>query len=353
MERANRGLRARGAATRAAAPPPARAGQGFGAPKPAAGANQGGAPQNLDAGGGDAVGRAVRLAGGAAPVDATAAARGRVDFVKVADWGSGRMEDLGELRVAGGGAAAPTLRADAPLHEQAARRLQAAEASGALAVARPAGAPPLPPFERWAFAEAHYAQHLADLLAAHAALEAALARGAAAAGGRAPALAAALRALGPAGGLARGAAIAADLEALTPPGGAPPAAAPNAAALARSLAALAERAERGAAAGDAGELSAAGAALLAAAYALLLALLSSGMRFGAAATERLRLFERGAVATYSEFPPDVPQPLEALVAAVNAAGAALSEAEREAFLAEAPAAMRRASLLLEALARES
>jgi hypothetical protein len=42
-------------------------------------------------------------------------------------------------------------------------------------VARAKGAKPLPPFERWAFAEAHYLQYLCDMLSVHSALEQALA----------------------------------------------------------------------------------------------------------------------------------------------------------------------------------
>lgn len=42
-------------------------------------------------------------------------------------------------------------------------------------VAQPRGGKPLPPFKRWAFAEAHYRQYLSDLLSVHSALEAALA----------------------------------------------------------------------------------------------------------------------------------------------------------------------------------
>lgn len=41
-------------------------------------------------------------------------------------------------------------------------------------VAQPKGSKPLPPFQRWAFAEEHYLQFLCDLLSVHSALEAAL-----------------------------------------------------------------------------------------------------------------------------------------------------------------------------------
>jgi hypothetical protein len=53
--------------------------------------------------------------------------------------------------------------------------LLCAQRAGALQVARPKGAPPLPPFERWSFGEMRYAQWLVDQHTAHYALEAAIA----------------------------------------------------------------------------------------------------------------------------------------------------------------------------------
>ena len=46
---------------------------------------------------------------------------------------------------------------------------------GALAIAQPKGAPPLPPFERWSFAEMRYVQWLVDMHSVHYTLEAAVA----------------------------------------------------------------------------------------------------------------------------------------------------------------------------------
>ena len=46
---------------------------------------------------------------------------------------------------------------------------------GALQIAQPKGAPPLPPFERWSFKERRYIQWLADMHTAHYTLEAAMA----------------------------------------------------------------------------------------------------------------------------------------------------------------------------------
>ena len=50
-----------------------------------------------------------------------------------------------------------------------------AQRRGALAIAQPKGAPPLPPFERWSFAEMRYVQWLVDMHSVHYALEAAVA----------------------------------------------------------------------------------------------------------------------------------------------------------------------------------
>lgn len=285
-------------------------------------------------------------------MNADEASRGRVSYVRVKDWGSGKAEDVGELQVE---SASQTFSAEAPFYEQVARRLELLQAEGALAVAQPAGAAPLPPFERWAFDEAHYVQHLADLLAVHAALEAAIARAQAALqrgeGERLNSLADTVTLFGVAQGLARSEHIAADLAAIVESSvnrEAPPAL-PNAAAYASYITQTAAQCERGEGAED---MAGAAAKLLASAFVVMLTLLTSGNRVGAAATEKLGLFAKGAVNTYRTYPPHVDRPLEAFIAAVNAAGEALGEAEREAFMAELPAAMQKASLLLEALARE-
>lgn len=285
-------------------------------------------------------------------VNVDEASRGRVSYVRVKDWGSGKAEDVGELQVE---SSSQTFSAEAPFYEQVARRLEALQAEGALAVAQPAGAAPLPPFERWAFAEAHYVQHLADLLCVHTALEAAVARAQVTVQrgepGATSRLADAVALFGAAQGLARAQHIATDLAAIlgAPCDEAAPPPLPNAAAYAGYITRAAERCER---AGDGEETALSAAKLLTSAFVVMLTLLTSGNRVGAAATEKLGLFARGAVNTYRTFPTHVERPLEAFVAAVNAAGEAMREAEREAFMAELPAAMQKTSLLLEALAKE-
>ena len=87
-------------------------------------------------------------------------------------------------------------------------------------------------------------------------------------------------------------------------------------------------------------------------YALMLTLLTSGARIGAAAAEKLDLFRRDALHTYRTYPESVDNPLGTFRRAVDGMGAALGEERQEVFLGELPDAFRRCSLLLEALARE-
>ncbi|KAG2489878.1 hypothetical protein HYH03_011680 [Edaphochlamys debaryana] len=135
---------------------------------------------------------AARTGGGYRPVTMEEASRGKLDYVQVADWGSGDRSKLGELRMvshvtqyegvaaagpgstatdgsagarAGAGAEAPRT-----FGAQLGQQLQMAEARGALAVA----GPPPPPLAQWSFREARYVQYLADQLEVHTALEAAL-----------------------------------------------------------------------------------------------------------------------------------------------------------------------------------
>jgi len=91
-----------------------------------------------------------------------------VDYVQVKNWGSGQPQDLGSLQLA---AQPQVLNTDASFYEVLARHLETLQAEGALSVARPRSAPPIPPFQHWAFAESHYQQHLADLLIVHSTIE--------------------------------------------------------------------------------------------------------------------------------------------------------------------------------------
>ena len=322
----------------------------------------------------------------ARPIDAAEAKRGRVDVATVADWGSGAHAELGELRVKSIEARFDGA-ADAgagPLSAQLARRLAQLEAGGALRLAD--GGRPLPPFERWSFAPRRYAAYLADATAAHAALEAALAAAAAgghgggddaagAAVGVSPGIRAALAQLGPGSGLHRGAELRADLEALLAAqpqlsgsggGSNSSLAAPsgNSAALCRYVAQLGDAARSRA--GSQPERDRAGLRLWACAYSLLASFQSLGARVGAAAAERSGAAAAGALRAYMHYPGLAARgggggsgggggradPAAALVAAVNAAGEALTAAEREAVCDELARAFPKAALLVAPLAHE-
>jgi hypothetical protein len=307
---------------------------------------------------------AGRRGSGIRPVDPAEAARGRLDYAQVKDWGGGAPGDLGGLtvkkftpRMDGGGA-------ELPLFQALGRQLEVAQSCGLVATAEAPGAKPLPPFERWSFREHRYAQFAADTLAAHRGLEAAL--GALGAAGGASPLASTLAAFGATTGLARADRMAADLAALVAsapspapaPGGkaAAPAVAPapgtTAASYARLLEQLADEAARG---GETAEARAAAAAKLAAhLYALHAAHATTGTRIGAAAAERLSLFARGAAAAYFDYPPSVADARAALEAWFDGTlGAAASAADREAMFAELPRAIVRAGQMMAPLAHEA
>ena len=329
--------------------PPAAAGKGFGTP----------APDRSDK-------KKAARRDSAPPVDAATAARGRVDVVAVESWAVGA--DVGELKVKrfspdvkeeGNGAAATP----SPLYETLARRLATLQASGALTRPRAPGQPQraaLPPFEAWAWEAARYASFLAATAALHAALDAALAT-AVGGGGSTAGAPAALARLGPASALARGAAAAADAAALAARGDPPPAPIPpSIAASCRQLEEAGRRARAEAADAAAGSSPPpsfkATHRLFAAAYALHVTHLTTGMRIGAAAAPALGLFEAGAVALYRDYPENLPlatagprlppaspgkrsvDPLRSFRAAVDAAGADLGVEGRagvEAALADA------------------
>eukprot|EP00887_Chlorella_sp_A99_P003140 scaffold9.g3140.t1 len=359
-----------------------------------------------------AVERAVRLVEGrqsaARPVDPREAARGRVEYVKVKNWGSGKPDDLEGLRVQ---STRQAFSAGQPFYEQLARRLEALEEGGSLATKQPKGAPPLPSFDRWAFKLDHYLQWLADMRAVHVALEAALAAAvaavktaaasreaaaararaaAAAAGGAADAaptsssslddsqlgaarmpqqeLGAALHLFGPRR-FARSKQLAADAERLarlaerervgsgsaasSSGGGGTEGLPPtnqDAAAYADYLASLARQCQ---AAESGEELQGGALRLLTHAVVLHLVHLTSGTRIAAAASDKLGLLDQGALSFYRDYPPALGDPLQCFIASVNRLGEMLTEEQRDALLAELPRALVKGSALLAALAREA
>lgn len=269
------------------------------------------------------------------------AAKGRVDYVKVQDWGSGNQEDLGELKVESSTRSVDP--SSVPFHEQLARHLDALQAQGSLAVAQPEGSKPLPPFEKWAFARIHYIQYLADLLKAHQALEESLDRCIASL--QDAGLVEYIEGFQP---LYRSKCIDSDAS-LVSEGSAVPESSPNASSYAQYIMSLAGKI--GAAESDE-EAKKLCLRIVSHAYIIYLSLLSSGTRIGAAAAERLNLFPINALQTYRSYPEQVNQPLETLISLVNRLGRSLKDAEKEIVMEEVATAMQRSALLLEALAKE-
>jgi hypothetical protein len=208
-------------------------------------------------------------------------------------------------------------------------------------------------------------QYLVDVLAVHAALEAAAAAALAA---PPPAPAAPLLAwLAPAGGLARASAAAADIAALCGSGAAASPPPPPSAAAAAHAARIAALGVAACAPSSSDAAAAAGARVACHGYALHVSHISLGMRLGAKAAQQLELARVGALSLYSDYPL-LPRasaaaaapgaavtPLAVLARGVDALGAALGRDEgeggaREALFEELPAAVRAATALWGGLA---
>jgi hypothetical protein len=289
---------------------------------------------------------------------------GRVDYVKVTSWGSGNADDLGNLSVA---AHAQRAADGAGFYEVLARHMEVLQSGGGLQVARAPNARPVPPFSRWAFTEAHYVQYLIDLQTVYEAMEEAhkmaletLTAAPHLALGTAARCVTALKLLLPVTvGLQRSHSLGKDLATLAVTRDnsmtasrdveMPKEPSPNAAAIAAGLRQAAVQCSRIESADEACRLA---AKIFAASYVYTLTLLTSGNRVGASAAEKLGLFARQAVHTYRTYPEKTLQPLPAFRSALDAAGEELGEEGRALVVDEVGPAMRKASTLLEALARE-
>lgn len=85
------------------------------------------------------------------------------------------------------------------------------------------------------------------------------------------------------------------------------------------------------------------------AYGLHVAHLTTGMRIGSAAAERLNLFQSDALHFYRTYP-DVQDPLKRFMQTVNSAGSLLTAEQQEQVMEELPRAFPKISLLLTTLA---
>ena len=303
--------------------------------------------------------------------------------MRVKDWGTGAPDDLGNLQMA---APLQTYAAGESLYEFLARQLEALQAEGVLEVARPKGTPPPPPFSQWAFAQPHYLQYLTDLYTVHSALESSLQQASnsiesystSGSGTNESVAQLVVHMLGPHQELARSQAIKSDIASIlststsssstkennnftvlpqVPQEGQEmetetedETASPNAAAYAQRLRRLGTQCTQSE---DEQEFVSNCLKLAAHVYVVTLTLLTAGARVGAAATEKMNLFARNAVAVFQEYPELAEDSaLKVFRKNVDALGKELSVEEQDVVLRELPIAMRSTAVLLHALAKE-
>jgi len=275
---------------------------------------------------------------------------GVVDVVNVRDWGEIAEPgfDVGNLR-----AASPIRRVldnsnELPFMSVVANFLSDAEGSGSIQPPEDVEQREIPPFELWAWREAHYEQYLVDVELVNTAMKRAVER----------CVSEAL--LGPVAlGIYRGDAVARDIAQLRATRAAAVAAAEHEAGAGEAAAAAAAEHVRGRVV--ASRYAQAYAAILDAVdtpekanahvYMLSVTQLAMGNRIGSVCVEKLGLIGRNAASTYLDFDTDKP-PLAVLTDAVNGLGDAISEDAKEAFFDELLVAASRCSLLVDSLARD-
>ncbi|CAI5987308.1 unnamed protein product [Closterium sp. NIES-65] len=315
-------------------------------------------------------------------VDQRAAAKGRVDFVRVEGWeaaGSAASEigpdEIGNLKVksftpgttsqgyearaeddqqprqqlAEGDAPAPQV----DLYERLVRHLQVLESQGKLSVARAKGEPPLPSFDRWRFGAKRFGQYLVDQMHVHEALDRAVLQ---ALGGKTGAKSAGNiggESGGNGGDDVSGATRALSLKASASTNnsqeqGEQDQPTPSFLSLKSSTSSSSGAASAAISPADAARLR-----LFTHTFTLLVTHLTNGMRIGAKAVECLpSLRAAKAVSFFQEYPDTVGDPMKAFRAAVDEAGKGMSEGEVELVEGELGPAMVKASLLLKVLAVE-
>ena len=125
----------------------------------------------------------------------------------------------------------------------------------------------------------------------------------------------------------------------------------TAVAYAKYIAQLGKEAVAAAAEGDVASRDQALLRLVANAYSVHVVHQAFGIRVGASATEKLELFQKGAVALYKDYPEDVGDAQQRFMSAVDSAGRCLAAYEVEMVLQELPKAYTKNALLMGTLAQ--
>ncbi|GMH42806.1 hypothetical protein BSKO_10725 [Bryopsis sp. KO-2023] len=302
-----------------------------------------------------AVDKALQLVEGkerkARPIDPKEAAKGKVDFAKVKDWGSGEPSDLGSLELE-----SFSENADAtnkPFYERMAKQLELLQAKGALNIAQEE----LPDFKKWSFKEKRYRQYLVDQLHVHRVLEESVAKllieNDDSTGGMGLV---ALSELSSKKGLDRRVELAHDIQAMDSSRKSDSNEEPmdmqpslSTTAYGKYLSQIFKLASSG---DTDAEKNEGVCRLIAHIYSVRVYHLTSGGRVGATATEKLELFQRGAVKAYQSYPDFVDDPLKQFVSCINKCGGHLSFAEKEFVLDELAASFKKTAIMLTPLARE-
>ena len=283
---------------------------------------------------------------------------GRLDFATVESWGGGRKKDLEDLKVLGH---THYVDGDMTLYERLARHLEMLHKKGALSVVSAQGMHPIPHFSQWAFLGVHYCQYLENLLCVHQALEEALDNGNLALQGwlgsnqtsSLHSFRDKLSTLVPSAQLSRRPHIEHDLHRLMhgfaiSAGSADLDASPNAKGYAHFLQTLGNRCHK---AESEKEMRSLLIRLIANWYGIWLAHLTSSKQIFKVARSRLKLDQFDALHTFEKYPNEVENPIETFKGVVSGLDDILAYEDEKELFAEAPSALRRASLLLEALAR--
>lgn len=283
---------------------------------------------------------------------------GRLDFATVESWGAGRQNELGDLKVVGH---TRFVDSDMTLYERLARHLEMLHRKGALSVVSAPGMPSTPHFSHWAFLDVHYYQYLNNLLCVHQALEEALDNGILALhnwidshqASTLPAFRDKVLMLIPSAQLSRKPHIEHDLCHLMEGfafsrGSSDLDASPNAKGYAQFLQTLGNRCHQ---AESEKEMKSLLIRLVANWYGIWLAHLTSSKQIFQVARSRLNLDQFDAMHTFENYPVEIECPIETFKGQVCGLDEVLEHDDEKELFAEAPSALRRASLLLEALAR--